>query len=103
MSNTQIRYCAQGKHDRFGPHKWQTCSQAKNASALYSPGLPQRHADDGATSNTAHPGGIMTGLQKHLDPEEMRALGWLKADDTPLDMFRIIELRKHTQTRDLRQ
>ena len=102
MIDTQIRYCAQGKYDRFGPHKWQICGQAKNASAPYSPGLPQRHADDGATSNTAHPGGIMTGLQKHLVLEEMRALGWLKADDTPLDMFKFIELRERIHTRNLR-
>ena len=30
----------------------------------------------------------MTGLQKLLPMEEMRAVGWLKPDDTPLDIFK---------------
>ena len=30
----------------------------------------------------------MTGLQKFLPLEEMRAMGWLKPDDTPLDVFK---------------
>jgi NAD(P)-dependent dehydrogenase (short-subunit alcohol dehydrogenase family) len=47
-----------------------------------------KFAADGITANAVHPGGIMTGLQKFLPLEEMRALGWLKADDTPLDLFK---------------
>ena len=35
-----------------------------------------------------HPGGIMTGLQKFLPKEEMAAMGWLKPDGTPLDLFK---------------
>ena len=54
-------------------------------------GLHLRHGNDGngaIAANAVHPGGIMTGLQKFLPIEEMRALGWLKADDTPLDIFK---------------
>ena len=51
-------------------------------------GLHLRYAGRGITANAVHPGGIMTGLQKFLPTEEMRALGWLKADDTPLDIFK---------------
>ncbi len=69
-------------------NKWQAYGQAKSANALMSLGLHLRHAQDGITSNAVHPGGIMTGLQKFLPLEEMRALGWLKADDTPLDLFK---------------
>ena len=69
-------------------NKWKAYGQAKSANALMSLGLHMRHAADGITSNAVHPGGIMTGLQKFLPLEEMRALGWLKADDTPLDIFK---------------
>ena len=69
-------------------HKWKAYGQAKSANALMSLGLHLRHAGDGITANAVHPGGIMTGLQKFLPIEEMRALGWLQADDTPLDLFK---------------
>jgi len=69
-------------------NKWKAYGQAKSANALMSLGLQMRHGADGITANAVHPGGIMTGLQKHLPLEEMRALGWLKADDTPLDIFK---------------
>lgn len=69
-------------------NKWKAYGQAKSANALMSLGLHLRHSKDGITSNAVHPGGIMTGLQKFLPLEEMRALGWLKPDDTPLDIFK---------------
>jgi NAD(P)-dependent dehydrogenase (short-subunit alcohol dehydrogenase family) len=72
-------------------NKWQAYGQAKSANALMSLGLHLRHAGDGITSNAVHPGGIMTGLQKFLPIEEMRAMGWLKPDDTPLDIFKTPE------------
>ncbi len=72
-------------------NKWHAYGQAKSANALMSLGLHRRHAKDGITSNAVHPGGIMTGLQKYLPIEEMRALGWLKPDDTPLDIFKTPE------------
>jgi len=72
-------------------NKWKAYGQAKSANALMSLGLFMRHGDDGITVNAVHPGGIMTGLQKHLALDEMRALGWLKPDDTPLDLFKTPE------------
>ena len=69
-------------------NKWKAYGQAKSANALFALGLHLRHQADGITANAVHPGGIMTGLQKFLPIEEMRALGWLKADDTPLDIFK---------------
>ncbi len=68
--------------------KWKAYGQAKSANALFSLGLHLRHASQGITANAVHPGGIMTGLQKHLATEEMRALGWLKDDGSPLDLFK---------------
>ena len=69
-------------------NKWKAYGQAKSANAMFALGLHLRHQADGITANAVHPGGIMTGLQKFLPIEEMRALGWLKADDTPLDIFK---------------
>jgi NAD(P)-dependent dehydrogenase (short-subunit alcohol dehydrogenase family) len=72
-------------------NKWKAYGQAKSANALMSLGVHLRHGADGITANAVHPGGIMTGLQKYLPIEEQRALGWLKADDTPLDLFKTPE------------
>jgi NAD(P)-dependent dehydrogenase (short-subunit alcohol dehydrogenase family) len=69
-------------------NKWKAYGQAKSANAMFAHGLHLKFGDQGITSNAVHPGGIMTGLQKFLPLEEMRALGWLKADDTPLDIFK---------------
>lgn len=77
--------------ERRDYNKWKAYGQAKSANALMSLGLHLRHAGDGITANAVHPGGIMTGLQKFLPMEEMRALGWLKPDDTPLDIFKTPE------------
>ena len=69
-------------------HKWLAYGQAKSANALMALGLHLRNAADGITANAVHPGGIMTGLQKYLPHEEMAALGWLKPDGQPLDIFK---------------
>lgn len=74
--------------ERRDYNKWKAYGQAKSANALFALGLHGRHGGEGITANAVHPGGIMTGLQKFLPIEEMRALGWLKADDTPLDLFK---------------
>ncbi len=75
-------------YERRDYNKWNAYGQAKSANALCALGLHLRYGAQGITANAVHPGGIMTGLQKHLPLEEMRALGWLKADDTPLDVFK---------------
>lgn len=74
--------------ERRDYNKWTAYGQAKSANALFSLGLHLRETVNGITANAVHPGGIMTGLQKFLPLEEMRALGWLKEDDTPLDIFK---------------
>jgi NAD(P)-dependent dehydrogenase (short-subunit alcohol dehydrogenase family) len=74
--------------ERRDYNKWTAYGQAKSANALMALGLHLRYGTEGITANAVHPGGIMTGLQKFLPLEEMRAMGWLKADDTPLDIFK---------------
>ena len=57
--------------------KWTAYAQAKTANALFALGLDMKYADQGLRAFSVHPGGIMTPLQRHLDNEEMIALGWL--------------------------
>ena len=57
--------------------KWQAYGQAKTADALFAVGMNARLARHGGRAFSVHPGGIMTPLQRHLDKEEMAALGWL--------------------------
>lgn len=57
--------------------KWQAYGQAKTANSLFAVGLNTLWAGDGIEGFAVHPGGIMTPLQRHLQTEEMIALGWL--------------------------
>ena len=75
-------------YERRDYNKWSAYGQAKSANALFALALHLRHGSQGVTSNAVHPGGIMTGLQKFLPHEEMNAMGWLKPDGTPLDIFK---------------
>jgi NAD(P)-dependent dehydrogenase (short-subunit alcohol dehydrogenase family) len=70
--------------------KWKSYGQAKSANALFALGLARRFGGQGITANAVHPGGIMTGLQKYLEVDEMRAMGWFKEDGTPLDLFKSV-------------
>ena len=70
--------------------KWKAYGQAKSANALFALGLARRFGQHGVTANAVHPGGIMTGLQKYLEVDEMRAMGWFKEDGTPLDLFKSV-------------
>ena len=66
--------------ERHDYDKWQAYGQAKTADALFALGLDKRWAADGVRAFSVHPGGIFTPLQRHLDEEEMIALGWKNAD-----------------------
>lgn len=63
--------------------------QSKTANALFAVGLTERHAADGITANAVMPGGILTGLQKHLSREEQIAMGWFDESGTPNPRFKI--------------
>jgi NAD(P)-dependent dehydrogenase (short-subunit alcohol dehydrogenase family) len=56
---------------------WTAYGQSKTANALFAVEMTRRHAADGITSNAVMPGGIMTGLQKHMPREQKIALGWI--------------------------
>lgn len=60
--------------------KWVAYGQSKTANALFARALNPRLEASGGKAFSVHPGGIMTPLQRHLDSEEMQALGWLGED-----------------------
>ena len=66
--------------------KWQAYGQSKTADSLFAIALDERMKDSGIRAFSVHPGGIMTPLQRHLDLEEMIALGWLDKDGQPSAM-----------------
>jgi NAD(P)-dependent dehydrogenase (short-subunit alcohol dehydrogenase family) len=51
------------EYDPFGAY-----GQSKTANVLFAVEVTRRWADDGITSNALMPGGILTALQRHLDP-----------------------------------
>lgn len=56
--------------------KWSAYGQAKTANSLFALGLQAKFGNQGLDAFAVHPGGIMTPLQRHLEIEEMVALGW---------------------------
>lgn len=65
--------------------KWEAYGQSKTADALFALGFDLSHADRGIRAFSVHPGGILTPLQRHMDTEEMVAMGWVNEDGTPSD------------------
>lgn len=79
-------------HFRERPYdKWAAYGQSKTANVLFGVGITERWADDGITSNAVHPGGIMTNLQRHMDPEEFKIMGWVDADGNVRQGFKTPE------------
>ena len=50
------------------------CPPAKTANVLFAVGLERRLGARGVHANALHPGGIMTELSRHLQPEDMQFL-----------------------------
>ena len=48
--------------------------------------LKERMKDYGVEGFSVHPGGIITPLQRHLEKEEMIALGWMDKDGSPSEL-----------------
>ncbi len=71
-----------------GYDKWEAYGQAKTANSLFAVELDARGAEHGVRAFAVNPGGIMTGLQRHLTQEEMVAAGWMDAAGTLRDGFK---------------
>lgn len=71
-------------HFQKNPYeKWEAYGQSKTANALFALELNRRFRNDGVQAFSVHPGGIMTPLQRHLETEEMVALGWVDENGEP--------------------
>ncbi len=68
--------------------KWDAYGQSKTANALFAVGLTQRFGSRGITANAVNPGGTHTGLQQHLSPDDLRALGWIDQDGRDTSHFK---------------
>ncbi|PRY67878.1 NAD(P)-dependent dehydrogenase (short-subunit alcohol dehydrogenase family) [Glaciihabitans tibetensis] len=71
-----------------GYDKWLAYGQAKTANSLFAVQLDKLGVEHGVRAFAAHPGGIMTPLQRHLPREEMIASGWMTEDGTVSDRFK---------------
>jgi NAD(P)-dependent dehydrogenase (short-subunit alcohol dehydrogenase family) len=78
--------------------KWAAYGQSKTANVLHAVGVTQRWADDGITANALHPGGIMTKLQRHMDPEEFKIMGWVDDQGNTVWGFKTPEQGAATET-----
>jgi NAD(P)-dependent dehydrogenase (short-subunit alcohol dehydrogenase family) len=81
-----------------GYDKWQAYGQAKTANSLFAVQLDALGRDAGVRAFAAHPGGIMTPLQRHLSREEMMASGWIDADGNVDGRFKTPEQGASTST-----
>jgi NAD(P)-dependent dehydrogenase (short-subunit alcohol dehydrogenase family) len=75
-------------YERRPYDKWEAYGQSKTANVLFAVGLTERWAERGIHANAVHPGGIMTGLQKHLPREEMQTFGWIDAEGRSNERFK---------------
>ena len=65
--------------------KWTAYGQSKTAGSLLAVEGDKRMQNSGIRAFGVHPGGIMTPLQRHLETEEMVALGWMNEDGEPTE------------------
>jgi len=78
--------------------KWTAYGQAKTANSLFAVHLDALGQDAGVRAFAAHPGGIMTPLQRHLSKEEMQGSGWIDEDGTPDERMKTPEQGASTST-----
>jgi NAD(P)-dependent dehydrogenase (short-subunit alcohol dehydrogenase family) len=81
-----------------GYDKWQAYGQAKTANSLFAVHLDAVGREHGVRAFAAHPGGIMTPLQRHLPREEMIASGWMDEEGNVNERFKTPEQGASTAT-----
>ena len=59
---------------------WEAYGQAKSANALHAIGLARHYGPRGILAFSVMPGGIATGLQRHMPTEQLQAMGWADAE-----------------------
>ncbi|MEU1821093.1 SDR family NAD(P)-dependent oxidoreductase [Streptomyces abikoensis] len=78
-------------HFRTGYDRWLAYAQSKTANALFATHLDRLGSASGLRAFSAHPGSILTPLQRHVPREEWAALGWITPDGRPADGFKTPE------------
>jgi NAD(P)-dependent dehydrogenase (short-subunit alcohol dehydrogenase family) len=69
---------------------WVAYGQSKTACSLFAVEVTARHRGEGIFANSVHPGGIMTGLQKHMTEEEQRSRGWIDEEGNVSEIFKTV-------------
>jgi NAD(P)-dependent dehydrogenase (short-subunit alcohol dehydrogenase family) len=70
---------------------WSAYGQSKTANSLLAVAITKLFANEGIIGNTAMPGGILTGLQKHMTKEEQIKRGWMDKDGNVNPEFKNLE------------
>jgi NAD(P)-dependent dehydrogenase (short-subunit alcohol dehydrogenase family) len=60
--------------------RWEAYGQSKTCSALLAVALTEIGRAAGIASNAVNPGGSMTGLQRYLTDDDLRAQGWIDGE-----------------------
>jgi NAD(P)-dependent dehydrogenase (short-subunit alcohol dehydrogenase family) len=93
---TDIRW--EDIHFRKAYDRWLAYGQAKTANVLFAVGLDARSRGDGVRAFAAHPGSILTPLQRHLSRREMVDAGWVDEKGNLVDpSFKTAEQGAATQ------
>ena len=72
-------------------NEWEAYGQSKTANVLFAVELTRRYLADGVVANAVMPGGILTGLQKHLTREDMIKRGWIDENGNINPRFKTLE------------
>jgi NAD(P)-dependent dehydrogenase (short-subunit alcohol dehydrogenase family) len=70
---------------------WNAYGQSKTANVLFAVATTERYGGDGIIANAVHPGGIMSGLQKHVSREEQIKMGWIDESGAANSRFKSTE------------
>ncbi len=63
---------------------WVAYGQSKTANVLFSVELDRRGRDEGIRGFSLHPGGIVTGLARHIPVEQLKQAGNIDQDGEPV-------------------
>jgi NAD(P)-dependent dehydrogenase (short-subunit alcohol dehydrogenase family) len=81
-----------------GYDKWAAYGQSKTANSLFAVQLDALGQSAGVRAFAAHPGPIMTPLQRHLSPDFLREEGWVDDEGNPSERFKTPEQGAATAT-----
>lgn len=85
-------------HFDRGYDRWAAYGQSKTANALFALHLDRLGAERGLHAFSAHPGSILTPLQRHIPRDEQIELGWIGEDGEPAEGFKTPEQGGATAT-----